>query len=72
MFEFFSLKETLTATMVLFAVIDIVGSIPIIVGLKKKFGKIEAGRASVVACLLMICFLFIGNNILKQLNNRRD
>ena len=65
MFEFFSLKETLTATMVLFAVIDIVGSIPIIVGLKKKFGKIEAGRASVVACLLMICFLFIGNNILK-------
>ena len=44
MFEFFSLKETLTATMVLFAVIDIVGSIPIIVGLKKKFGKIESEK----------------------------
>ena len=65
MFEFFSIKETLTASMILFAVIDIIGSVPIIVGLKKKFGKIEAGRASVVACLLMICFLFIGNNILK-------
>ena len=39
MFEFFSIKETLTATMILFAVIDIVGSIPIIVSLKKKFGK---------------------------------
>lgn len=65
MFEDFSIKETLTATMILFAVIDIVGSIPIIVGLKKKFGKIEAERASIVAGLLMICFLFIGNNILK-------
>lgn len=65
MFEHFSIKETLTTTMVLFAVIDIVGSIPIIVGLKKKFGKIEAEKASIVAGLLMICFLFIGNNILK-------
>ncbi|MBW8362247.1 MAG: MarC family protein [Kaistella sp.] len=65
MFEFFSLKETLTTTMVLFAVIDIVGSIPIIVSLKQKFGKIEAERATIVACVLMISFLFIGNKILK-------
>jgi multiple antibiotic resistance protein len=65
MFEFFSIKETLTATMVLFAVIDIVGAIPIIVSLKKKFGRIEAEKASIVAGLLMISFLFIGNNILK-------
>ena len=63
MFEFFSLKETLTASMILFAVIDIIGSVPIIVGLKKKFGKIEAERASIVAGALMIAFLFIGNNI---------
>ncbi len=65
MFELFSLKETLTATMVLFAVIDIVGSIPIIVSLKQKFGHIEAEKASVVAMVLMICFLFIGNKLLK-------
>lgn len=65
MLEHFSAKETLTATMVLFAVIDIVGSVPIIVGLKKKFGKIEAERASLVAAALMIAFLFIGNKILK-------
>ena len=65
MLEHFSVKETLTATMVLFAVIDIVGSVPIIVGLKKKFGKIEAERASLVAAALMIAFLFIGNKILK-------
>ncbi|MBU4538541.1 MAG: MarC family protein [Weeksellaceae bacterium] len=65
MFEFFSLKETLTATMVLFAVIDIVGSIPIIVSLKQKFGHIESEKAAVVSGILMIAFLFIGNKILK-------
>jgi multiple antibiotic resistance protein len=65
MFQLFSIKETLTATMVLFAVIDILGSIPIIVSLRQKFGKIEAEKASVVAGILMIAFLFIGDNILK-------
>ena len=64
-FEYFNLKETLTASMVLFAVIDIVGSVPIIVSLKQKFGKIEAEKASIVAGVLMIAFLFIGNKILK-------
>ncbi len=66
-FENFNLKEMFSASMVLFAVIDIVGSIPIIVSLKKKFGQIEAGKASIVAGILMIAFLFIGNNILKLL-----
>ena len=65
MFEVFSLKETLTATMILFAVIDILGSIPIIVSLKQKFGKIDAERATIVAGLLMICFLYIGKQLLN-------
>lgn len=65
MFDVFSWKETLTATMVLFAVIDIVGSIPVIVSLKQKFGHIESEKASVVAGLLLISFLFIGDKILK-------
>lgn len=65
MFEDFSLKEVITCFMVLFAVIDIVGSIPIIVALKQKFGRIESEKASIVAGLLMIAFLFIGNHILK-------
>ena len=64
-FEHFNLKEMLTASMVLFAVIDIVGSVPIIVSLKQKFGHIEAEKASIVAGVLMIAFLFIGNKILK-------
>ena len=65
MFEFFSFKETLTATMVLFAVIDIVGSVPIIVSLKKKFVHIESEKAALASMFLMIAFLFIGNKILK-------
>lgn len=63
--ENFSLKEVLTCFMVLFAVIDIVGSIPIIVSLKQRFGQIESEKASIAAGLLMISFLFIGNHILK-------
>ncbi len=61
----FSFKETVTCFMVLFAVIDIIGSIPIIVSLKQKFGQIEAKRASITAGLIMIVFLFVGNKILK-------
>lgn len=64
MLEDISIKEILTCTMVLFAVIDIIGSIPIIVSLKKKFGQIEAEKASIVSGLIMICFLFVGNKIL--------
>ena len=55
----------MTSFMVLFAVIDILGSVPIIVSLRQKFGKIESEKAAIVAGLLMISFLFIGNNILK-------
>lgn len=66
-FEFFSWKETITSTMVLFAVIDIVGSIPIIVSLRQKFGQIESEKATIVAGLLMISFLFIGDKILKYI-----
>ncbi len=59
------LKEILTATMVLFAVIDIVGSIPVIIDLRKKVGHIQSEKATVVAGLLMILFLFLGESILK-------
>jgi multiple antibiotic resistance protein len=51
--------------MVLFAVIDIVGSIPIIVDLRTKHGHIESEKASIVAGIIMITFLFIGEEFLK-------
>lgn len=59
------LNEIITVSMVLFAVIDIVGSIPIIVNLKAKVGVIESEKASIVAGLIMIIFLFVGEGFLK-------
>ncbi len=61
----FSVKEIATATMVLFAVIDIVGNVPIIIGLRKKVGHIQSGKASIVAAVIMITFLFVGEEILQ-------
>jgi multiple antibiotic resistance protein len=58
-------KEIATVGMVLFAVIDIVGSIPIIVNLRAKHGHIESEKASIVAGLIMIVFLFIGEEFLS-------
>ena len=61
----FNFKEVLTAFMVLFAVIDIVGNIPIIIDLRKKAGHIQSEKASVIAGVIMIIFLFLGDSILK-------
>ena len=58
-------KEVLTASMVLFAVIDIIGSIPIIISLSEKAGHIQSEKASLVSALIMIAFLFIGEQILS-------
>jgi multiple antibiotic resistance protein len=57
-------KEILTAFMVLFAVIDIVGNIPIIIDLRKKAGHIQSGKASIIAGIIMILFLFLGQSLL--------
>ena len=58
------IKEIITCTMVLFAVIDIVGSIPIIINLRQKVGHIQSEKASMVAGVIMIGFLFLGESIL--------
>jgi multiple antibiotic resistance protein len=59
------IKEIITVGMVLFAVIDIVGTIPIMVDLKTKHGHIESEKASLVAGLIMIVFLFVGEEFLS-------
>lgn len=61
----FNFKEIVTASMVLFAVIDVLGSIPIIVGLRAKVGDIQSRKATIVAGAIMIAFLFIGEEILN-------
>ena len=47
--EYFDIKEIVTATMILFAVIDIIGSVPIILDLKQKVGHVQSEKASIVA-----------------------
>ena len=51
--------------MVLFAVIDIIGNIPLIISLREKVGHIQSGKASFIAALIMISFLFVGEEILN-------
>jgi len=58
-------REIFTVGMVLFAVIDIVGTIPVVVDLRTKHGHIESGKASIVAGIIMIVFLFIGEEFLS-------
>ncbi|MEK9612869.1 MAG: MarC family protein [Flavobacteriaceae bacterium] len=58
-------KEIVTASLVLFAVIDIIGNIPLIISLREKVGHIQSEKASIIAMVLMIGFLFLGEEILK-------
>lgn len=51
--------------MVLFAIIDILGAIPVVIELRRKAGHIESEKASLVAAGLMILFLFLGESLLK-------
>lgn len=60
-----NIKEIATSGLVLFAVIDIIGSIPVIIGLRNKVGHIQSGKASIVGGIIMIAFLFVGEKILK-------
>jgi len=60
-----NIKEIFTAFMVLFAVIDIVGNIPIIIDLRKKVGHIQSEKASLIAGVIMIVFLFLGQSLLE-------
>jgi len=58
-------KEIITAFMVLFAVIDIIGNIPIVMDLRKKSGHIQSEKAAIIAGAIMILFLFLGQSILS-------
>ena len=61
----FDFKEVFTASMILFAVINIIGSTPVVVSIKEKVGKIESEKATLVAMIIMIGFLFVGEEILN-------
>jgi multiple antibiotic resistance protein len=58
-------KEILSVTLILFSVIDILGSIPIIINLRKKVGHIQSEKATIAAGVLMVLFLLLGKSILN-------
>lgn len=61
----FSIQEIASCFMVLFAIIDIFGSVPVIVSIKSKVGYLQAKKTTLVACAIMISFLFVGDKLLK-------
>lgn len=61
------LDKLLSVTFTLFAVIDIIGSIPVLIGLRSKAGKINSLKVTIVCGALMIIFLFVGQPMLKIL-----
>ncbi len=60
----FNIREIFSAALILFAVINILGSLPIIMDLRKKTGKIQSGKASISAGVIMVAFLFLGEQML--------
>jgi multiple antibiotic resistance protein len=60
-----NLKQIASVTLILFSIIDILGSIPIIINLNKKEGSVQAEKATIVSGVIMIVFLLVGESILK-------
>lgn len=60
-----NIKDILTVSAILFAVIDVVGSIPMILEVKRKAGRIKSEQATIVSLLIMVGFLFLGETILN-------
>lgn len=61
----FDLKSIITITMILFAVIDIIGSLPVIIETRKRVGFIHAEKATIASLIIMVLFLYLGESILK-------
>jgi multiple antibiotic resistance protein len=64
----FEFDKLVTVIFTLFAVIDIIGSIPILIGLKSKMGDIRSMQATIVSGIFMIVFLFVGKQFLNILS----
>lgn len=63
--SYISFSQIITVTFTLFAVIDMLGSVPVLLSLKSKMGKIDAWQATLVSGALMLVFFFIGDQLLK-------
>lgn len=63
--NFLSIQEIVTATLTLFAMIDILGAIPIILTIRQKVNHIDSGKATIAAGVLMVLFLLVGERLLN-------
>ena len=63
--DLINLKELLSVTLILFSVIDILGAIPFIIDLKRKFRKLDEFKITIISGVLLFAFLFIGESILS-------
>ncbi len=59
-----SLKVKISVSLILFSVIDILGNVPVIIDLRKKFGHVQSGKATLVSRVITIVFLLVGESIL--------
>lgn len=64
-YNMFKIGDIISISLTLFAVIDILGSLPVLITLKQKQGTIQSGIATITAGLLMITFLLLGENLLR-------
>ncbi|MBK7407557.1 MAG: MarC family protein [Saprospirales bacterium] len=62
-----NLREIVSVTLILFSIIDTLGNLPVIIGMKEQGKVIEAGKATISAGVLMVAFLFGGESILNLL-----
>jgi multiple antibiotic resistance protein len=60
----FNLKEIISVTMILFAIIDVLGAIPVIIEMRQRAGHIQSERASIAVLVLMVGFLYAGKGLL--------
>jgi len=63
----FNFQEFITLTFTLFAVIDVVGSVPMLISMKEKMGGINAWKVTLISGALMVLFFFIGKPFLNIL-----
>src|ERR1043165_5087959 len=61
----FDFKQIATLSMILFALIDIIGSLPVLLDLQNKLGKVQSEKATLVSGLIMLVFMFVGEQILN-------
>ncbi len=61
----FDVSQIATVSLTLFAVIDVLGSVPVLLSIQSKMGRIHAGLVTLVAGVLMLVFFFVGQQVLK-------